>query len=72
MKISLERNGAIYTLHSFRDATITIRPPNAAPDDEEKLSILVEDLNRIEACVRHIDVAVGVDRQPLEIGRAHV
>lgn len=37
MKISLERNGAIYTLHSYRDATITIRPPNAAPDDDEKL-----------------------------------
>ncbi len=37
MKISLEQSGGIYTLHSYRDATITVRPPNAAPDDEEKL-----------------------------------
>lgn len=37
MKISLEQTGGIYTLHSYRDETITIRPPNAAPDDDEKL-----------------------------------
>ena len=37
MKISLEQSGSIFTLHSYRDETIVIRPPNAAPDDEEKL-----------------------------------
>ncbi len=37
MKISLEQSGGIYTLHSYRDETIIIRPPNAAPNDDEKL-----------------------------------
>ncbi len=37
MKISLEQSGGIYTLHSYREETIIIRPPNAAADDEEKL-----------------------------------
>jgi uncharacterized protein len=37
MKITLEQSGGIYTLHSYRDATIVIRPPNAPPGDEEKL-----------------------------------
>lgn len=42
MKISLEQSGGIYTLHSYRDETITIRPPNAAPGDDEKLLRLKE------------------------------
>lgn len=37
MKITLEQNDGSYTLHSYRDATIVIRPPNATPGDEEKL-----------------------------------
>lgn len=37
MKITLEQNGGSYTLHSYRDETLIIRPPNAAPGDEEKL-----------------------------------
>jgi uncharacterized protein len=42
MKITLEQSGGIYTLHSYRDATIVVRPPNAAPDDEDKLLRLKE------------------------------
>jgi uncharacterized protein len=37
MKITLEQSGAIYTLHSYRDGVITVRPPNGAADDEERL-----------------------------------
>jgi uncharacterized protein len=37
MKITLEQNGGSYTLHSYRDEILVIRPPNATPDDEEKL-----------------------------------
>ena len=37
MKITLEQTGAIYTLHSYRDGLIMVRPPKAAPNDEEAL-----------------------------------
>jgi uncharacterized protein len=37
MKISLDQSDGIYTIHSYRNETIVIRPPNAAPEDEEKL-----------------------------------
>jgi uncharacterized protein len=37
MKITLEQFGGIYTLHSYSDETIIIRPPNATPGDEDKL-----------------------------------
>ncbi len=37
MKISLEQSGGIYTAHSYRDNTISIRPPNVASGDDEQL-----------------------------------
>lgn len=37
MKITLEQSGGLYTLHSYRDGTIIVRPPNATPGDEDKL-----------------------------------
>jgi uncharacterized protein len=37
MKITLEQSGAIYTLHSYRDGIIAVRPPNVVADDEERL-----------------------------------
>lgn len=37
MKISLDQSDGIYTIHSYRDETLFIRPPNAAPEDEEML-----------------------------------
>lgn len=37
MKITLEQTGGIYTLHSYRDSTITIQPPHAPLGDEEAL-----------------------------------
>ena len=37
MKISLEQSANIYTLHSYRDETIIVRPPHAALEDEEAL-----------------------------------
>lgn len=37
MKITLEQSGGIYTLHSYREGTIVVRPPHAAPGDEDKL-----------------------------------
>ncbi|MCW8917580.1 MAG: MTH938/NDUFAF3 family protein [Gammaproteobacteria bacterium] len=40
MKITLEQSGTTYTLHSYRDGVITVRPPNGAANDEEKLLLL--------------------------------
>ena len=37
MKITLEQTGAIYTLHSYREGQIVIRPPKAALEDDEAL-----------------------------------
>ena len=37
MKITLERPDAGYTLHSYRDGTIHIRPPNAPLQDDDAL-----------------------------------
>lgn len=37
MKITLEQSGGTYTLHSYRDGTIRVRPPGVADDDEERL-----------------------------------
>jgi uncharacterized protein len=37
MKITLEQSGGSYTLHSYRDGTITIQPPGAPLGDEEAL-----------------------------------
>ncbi|MEN8170896.1 MAG: Mth938-like domain-containing protein [Pseudomonadota bacterium] len=37
MKFTLEQTGGTYSLHSYSDGTIIIRPPNAAPEDDEGL-----------------------------------
>lgn len=40
MKITLEQTGAIYTLHSYRDGKIAVRPPHVASSDDEALLYL--------------------------------
>jgi uncharacterized protein len=37
MKITFEKSGAVYSLHSYRDGEIVIRPPNAPLEDDEAL-----------------------------------
>ena len=37
MKITLEPSGGNYTLHSYSNGQIVVRPPNAAPNDDEAL-----------------------------------
>ncbi len=37
MKITLERSEGIYTLHSYHNKTIIVRPPHAQLDDEQGL-----------------------------------
>lgn len=37
MKITLERAGTIYTLHSYHHGEIVIRPPNAPLEEEDAL-----------------------------------
>ena len=37
----------------------------AAADDEQQLPVVVKDLHGVEPRVRHIEVAVWIDREPL-------
>jgi uncharacterized protein len=37
MKFTLEQTGGTYSLHSYSDGTIVIRPPNTAAEDDENL-----------------------------------
>ncbi len=82
MKISLEQSAGIYTLHSYRDETIIIRPPNAAPQDEEALlhitgSCIISAAGLIddwppqrltELCVEHLQVIKELEPEVLLIG----
>ncbi|MDH5786415.1 MAG: MTH938/NDUFAF3 family protein [Chromatiales bacterium] len=40
MKITLEQSGALYTLHSYREGVIRVRPPNGISNDDEALIIV--------------------------------